>query len=570
MAESEIMHSIPFINYSVKVNRLFKITPEPLKMSNSDGELVEITAPGDIQVRLISSHWREGMIGENNEARKSSEKILPKSNALLIQIHGGGFVAQSSKSHLVYLFEWALNLNVPIFSIDYSLSPEHPYPTPVEEILYAYCWALKNAELLGTTCEKVVFCGDSAGATLCLATLLKLIDMNLRKPDGLLLAYCPILVGLNPSPSRLLSFLDPLVPFGFMKTCLKAYSNAQNSNNNEGLYDEQSSDLAEIKMTKRAKANRNEELKRNTLLNIEIDQEFSENSNESDSFEEVSCFERHQTDSDIKAHISQISDAASNDTLAGTSFLTGTDFKNSINDDIEIVSPDSVTSLEDDSPLPLTMQKNDKVLDEIDLQPTTSEETTVKNSGMLYVDDFIGKYVLDAKEHKDGSLKPILRKVSRTKSEENIIFDVSRESLSIQGIQAKFHRVASTLVESVSHTIDQITKTNRPIKTNYSCDDAYEGNMLENENFLQLPENDLFFNIPKDPFLSPFFADDEALKQFPHIKFISLTMDSYLDDSIAFAKRLKALNVDFTFDVLDGLPHGFLNFSRVSLKQLTS
>ena len=184
-----------------------------------------------------------------------------------------------------------------------------------------------------------------------------------------------------------------------------------------------------------------------------------------------------------------------------------------------------------------------------------------------YVDDFIEKYVLDAAKCDDGSIKPVLRKASKTESEENIIFDVSRETLSVQNIQAKVQQVASSLVGSVSSTIDQITKTNRPIIRNYSLDDADDVRRWENDECVSdSPSCDFIFTVPKDPFLSPFYAGDDVLVQFPSIKILSLSLDTCLDDSIMFAKRLRDLGVDLTFDVLEGLPHGFLNFSRVSLK----
>jgi hormone-sensitive lipase len=496
----------------------------------------------------------------SDSKRKQDQRILPKSKSLLIHAHGGGFVAQSSKSHQVYLLEWATYLNVPILSIDYSLAPEQPYPQALNEMFYLYCWALNNSEKLGSTCERIVFCGDSAGANLSLTTTLKCIDMKIRKPDGVFLAYCPILVAMDPSPSRLLCLMDPLIPFGFMMRCLKAYSSGQYSDDDETRAG--TSNLQDLEEMKRAKAEHNEELKRKFSLKPDIIEQEISDEDKSDSFEEISCFERHQTDSDIKAHISQTSDVASNDTLAGASFLT----KDSNVDTIEIVSPiDSIrsaTSLEEDS-LPITIHKNDKIMSDIDLQPTTSDEIT-RNHNKKYVDDFIEKYVLDAKQNDDGLVKPILRKVSRTRSEENIIFDISKDTLSVQSFQQKAYRVASTLVDTVSSTFDQITKSNRPILRNYSCDDADGLRMLDNELVPQSPSSDFIFTVPKDPLLSPFHASDEMLSQLPPIKILSLTLDTCLDDSIMFAKRLKKLNVDFTFDLLDGLPHGFLNFSRVS------
>lgn len=100
-----------------------------------------------IQVRLISYYKREGMIGE----AKSKNNMKPPSRGLIIHCHGGGFVAQSSKSHEPYLRQWAKETGVPILSIDYSLAPEAPFPRALEEVTYAYAWALKNYNLLGST-----------------------------------------------------------------------------------------------------------------------------------------------------------------------------------------------------------------------------------------------------------------------------------------------------------------------------------------------------------------------------------------------------------------------------------
>lgn len=120
---------------------------------------------------------------------------------------------------------WAIELDVPLLSVDYSLAPEAPYPRAIEEVVYSYAWALKHANsLLGSTAKKIIFVGDSAGANLNLALTTKCFEMNIRKPDGIFMAYVPVLVEFVPSPSRMLGLTDPLLPFGFMMRCLKAYT----------------------------------------------------------------------------------------------------------------------------------------------------------------------------------------------------------------------------------------------------------------------------------------------------------------------------------------------------------
>ena len=72
-------------------------------------------------------------------------------DAIIIHLHGGGWVAQSPESHLDYLHQWASQLDTPILSIDYSLAPEAPYPRACQEVFYSYVWMLANLETLGTT-----------------------------------------------------------------------------------------------------------------------------------------------------------------------------------------------------------------------------------------------------------------------------------------------------------------------------------------------------------------------------------------------------------------------------------
>lgn len=159
------MHHLPsVVAQNVAVSKIIELPPEPLTIKVGDKE-IEVPIPSShigrksIHVRLISYEVREGMIGE--AAQKA--KVQPPARGLLIHCHGGGFVAQSSRSHECYLRGWAKALNVPILSIDYSLAPAAPYPRALEEVLYAYSWALKNCELLGSTGEifikqsKIVF-----------------------------------------------------------------------------------------------------------------------------------------------------------------------------------------------------------------------------------------------------------------------------------------------------------------------------------------------------------------------------------------------------------------------------
>lgn len=71
------------------------------------------------------------------------------------------------------------------------------------------------------------------------------------------------------------------------------------------------------------------------------------------------------------------------------------------------------------------------------------------------------------------------------------------------------------------------------------------------------------FTFHKSHFLSPYEASDDILRQFPPTKFLTTILDPLLDDSIEFGKKLRSLDVDTNLDVLGGLFHGFLYFTKV-------
>ena len=53
---------------------------------------------------------------------------------------------------------------------------------------------------------------------------MRAVEYGIRVPDSILAAYAPFNVQWVPSPSRLLSLMDPLLPTGVLGACLAAYS----------------------------------------------------------------------------------------------------------------------------------------------------------------------------------------------------------------------------------------------------------------------------------------------------------------------------------------------------------
>ncbi|XP_034729111.1 hormone-sensitive lipase isoform X4 [Etheostoma cragini] len=247
ITETEVLSSLASMTSTqVKVNRTLSVPAVPfdLPLASNHRASVTIAPPSahigtaPVQMRLISYDLREGQDSEALLSLARAEggaislslglktKRLPSSPCLLIHFHGGGFVAQTSKSHEPYLKSWSQDLGVPILSVDYSLAPEAPFPRALEECFYAYCWALRNHHLLGWTGEKVCLAGDSAGGNLSVTTSMRAAAFGVRMPDGIVAVYPATLLTAYASPSRLLTLMDPLLPLSVLTRCLAAYAGA--------------------------------------------------------------------------------------------------------------------------------------------------------------------------------------------------------------------------------------------------------------------------------------------------------------------------------------------------------
>ena len=137
-------------------------------------------------------------------------------NALMIYIHGGGFLNTSFFFHENYLRDICNKIKIPILGINYAGAPEHPYPEGINDRYQAYMWILDNCESeFGFKPEKIILAGDSSGGNfaLCLNNLLMSMNLfegkNIHTPDFLFPLYpCSNASRKNMSLSLASSFED--------------------------------------------------------------------------------------------------------------------------------------------------------------------------------------------------------------------------------------------------------------------------------------------------------------------------------------------------------------------------
>lgn len=96
----------------------------------------------------------------------------------ILYFHGGGFVVGSPRVYRGMTARLAELAGARLFSLDYRLAPEHPFPAALEDAIAAYAWLLEE----GWDPGKVMLAGDSAGGGLALALLLSLRDQGQALP----------------------------------------------------------------------------------------------------------------------------------------------------------------------------------------------------------------------------------------------------------------------------------------------------------------------------------------------------------------------------------------------------
>ena len=103
---------------------------------------------------------------------------------VLLCIHGGGFVSGSVYTHRKMFAHLAKAVGARALMFEYSLAPEHTFPTQVNETAAVYRWLLDG----GIDAGRIAFAGDSCGGGLSITAQLR------ARADGLPLPAAAMVV----------------------------------------------------------------------------------------------------------------------------------------------------------------------------------------------------------------------------------------------------------------------------------------------------------------------------------------------------------------------------------------
>ena len=117
----------------------------------------------------------------NISAEKCSLHSKDSNSRVMLYLHGGGYFSGSYISHRRFVSMLCKKLNLQVYSINYRLAPEDPYPAGLDDAFFAYKWLLEDKSI---PAENVIIMGDSAGGGLTLALLYRLRTQNLPQPKA--------------------------------------------------------------------------------------------------------------------------------------------------------------------------------------------------------------------------------------------------------------------------------------------------------------------------------------------------------------------------------------------------
>ncbi|KIW99742.1 uncharacterized protein Z518_11155 [Rhinocladiella mackenziei CBS 650.93] len=96
------------------------------------------------------------------------------SRPAVLMFHGGGWIHGNPLGDENISTIFASELCAVVFSVDYRLAPEYPFPAPLDDCCQALEWVIQKAPDYGIDTDRIALWGASAGGNLAAAVALKL------------------------------------------------------------------------------------------------------------------------------------------------------------------------------------------------------------------------------------------------------------------------------------------------------------------------------------------------------------------------------------------------------------
>lgn len=145
-----------------------------------------------------------------------------QSGHLIIYAHGGAFYLGDVATHVGLTSRLAKLCQARVWSVNYRLAPQHPFPAALDDLLSVYRSALEQV-----SADNIILAGDSAGGGLTLSTACAIRDAGLPQPAGLILISPWVDLTLTDMHS-VADKIDPLVSWKFLRAGIRHYCGNEN------------------------------------------------------------------------------------------------------------------------------------------------------------------------------------------------------------------------------------------------------------------------------------------------------------------------------------------------------
>ncbi|MEI3122772.1 MAG: alpha/beta hydrolase fold domain-containing protein [Oscillospiraceae bacterium] len=148
---------------------------------------LEVTRKGQDKLGelMTAMHRREVYVREHDFGAFQGAWITPhdqRRTGVILYLHGGGYTCGSLEYAKGFGATLAAEGGVRVFCAAYRLAPENRYPAALDDALESYQYLLKK----GYAAHQILLCGESAGGGLIYARRLKLRELGLPLPCGLI------------------------------------------------------------------------------------------------------------------------------------------------------------------------------------------------------------------------------------------------------------------------------------------------------------------------------------------------------------------------------------------------
>lgn len=134
----------------------------------------------------MESRHRDGVIVKKESACGMDVAwAIPKDRrreGVILYLHGGGYTCGDIEYALGFASMLSSRCGTLVFCPAYRLAPENKFPAAVEDALSAYEHLLS----IGYTADHITLCGESAGGGLCYSLCLKLRELHIPMPAGII------------------------------------------------------------------------------------------------------------------------------------------------------------------------------------------------------------------------------------------------------------------------------------------------------------------------------------------------------------------------------------------------